>query len=37
MKKELREWLCNNRYGEYKGVKITPETKLVSYTYVMNF
>lgn len=36
MKKELREWLCNNRYGEYKGVKITPETKLVSYTYVMS-
>lgn len=37
MNKELREWLCNNRYGEYKGVTITPDTELVSYDYVMSF
>lgn len=36
MDKELAEWLKANKYGNYKGIEITPQTELVSYTYVFS-
>lgn len=36
MKEDLRQWLNTYRYGEYNGVEITPQTKIVTYTYVMS-
>lgn len=37
MDKESRYWLEKNKYGIYHGHSITPETKLVRYTYVYFF
>ncbi len=36
MDKDFKDWLNRNRYGTYKGVKITPETEMVAYTYVFS-
>ncbi|MCM1179500.1 MAG: hypothetical protein NC347_04530 [Clostridium sp.] len=34
--KEFRSWLERNTCGNYKGIEINPETKLVRYTYVIS-
>lgn len=36
MDQEFKDWLNRNRYGHYKGIEITPQTELVSYTYVIS-
>ncbi|MBQ9983480.1 MAG: hypothetical protein IJP29_02715 [Lachnospiraceae bacterium] len=36
MDPEFKEWLNRNTYGTYQGVEITPDTQLVSYTYVIS-
>ncbi len=33
---EFSNWLSYNRYGNYKGMQITPQTELVAYTYVIS-
>lgn len=33
---EFLNWVNRNRYGNYGGIVITPQTKLVSYTYVIS-
>lgn len=34
--KDFRNWLERNTCGNYNGMEITPDTELVSYTYVMS-
>lgn len=36
MDQDFVDWLNTKRYGTYNGVDITPETELVSYTYVIS-
>lgn len=36
MDEGFRTWLNTNRYGTYQGIEITPDTQLVSYTYVIS-
>lgn len=36
MDQDFLDWLNTKRYGTYNGVDITPETELVSYTYVIS-
>ena len=36
MDKEFKDWLNRNSYGNYKGIEITPQTEIVSYTYVIS-
>lgn len=36
MDQDFEDWLNTKRYGTYDGVDITPETELVSYTYVIS-
>lgn len=36
MDKDFHDWLNTRCYGTYDGVDITPQTKLVSYTYVIS-
>lgn len=36
MDKEFESWLNRNRYGDYKGIEIKPESEMVAYTYVIS-
>lgn len=36
MDKDFQSWLNRNRYGNYNGIQIKPETEMVAYTYVMS-
>lgn len=36
MDKDFKDWLNRNHYGTYNGMKITPETEMVAYTYVIS-
>lgn len=36
MNEDFKAWLNQNRYGTYNGVEVTPDTKLVSYTFVIS-
>lgn len=36
MDEDFRNWLSQNCYGTYNGMEITPDTKLVSYTFVIS-
>lgn len=36
MDQDFLDWLNTKRYGTYDGVDITPQTELVSYTYVIS-
>lgn len=34
--KDFTDWLNKNYYGNYNGIEITPQTELVSYTFVIS-